>query len=53
MYSVSEASRILEVGEQSIRQYLNDGALKGRKSRNKRWRVPGHELLRYLGVKEE
>jgi predicted site-specific integrase-resolvase len=53
VYSVYEASQILEVGEQSIRQYLNDGTLKGRKSRNKRWRIPGNELLRFLGAKEE
>ena len=48
MYSVSEAAGLLEVGEQSVRLYLNEGKLRGRKTQTKRWRIPGSELLRYI-----
>lgn len=53
MYSVYEASQLLDVSAQSIRLYLNEGTLKGRKNRNKRWKISGAELLRYLGVNEK
>ena len=48
MYSVAEIAELLELSDQSIRLYLNNGKIKGVKGMNRRWRVPGSEALRFV-----
>jgi hypothetical protein len=49
MYSVAEVAELLELSDQSVRLYLVNGKLRGVKGLNSRWRVPGHEILRFIG----
>lgn len=48
MYSVQEVALILEKKEQTIRLYINNGRLKAIKGDDKRWRIKGSELIRFL-----
>lgn len=49
LYSVREWFEILQVEEQTIRNYLKNSSLKGTKGNNKRWIVRGIDLKRFLG----
>ena len=53
MYSVAEAAALLRVKEQTIRLYLHDGKLKGTKSGNGRWKIPGREILHFINGKKK
>lgn len=48
VYSVPEASKILGKSDQAIRMYIKDGKLKAKKGNDKRWRVEGQELRRFI-----
>ena len=47
LYSVKETAAALDLTEQTIRLYLNDGTLRGNKGKTGRWRVPGREIIRF------
>lgn len=48
MYSVQEVAFILGKKEQTVRLYINNEKLKGIKGDDKRWRIKGSELIRFL-----
>ena len=51
LYLVVDVSKILEVSEATVRSYLNDGSLKGIKSKKGKWRLYGREIIRCVNGK--
>ena len=51
LYSVEELSELLEIQETTIRRYLRDGRLKGRKLA-RRWYVSEESLADYFRADE-
>jgi len=51
LYSVEELSELLEIQETTIRRYLRDGRLKGRKLA-RRWYVSEESLADYFRAEE-
>lgn len=52
LFTVEELAELLGVQERTIREYLRDGRLKGRKV-GRRWYVPEESLRKYFGLDEE
>ena len=52
LFTVEELAELLGVRERTIREYLRDGRLKGRKIA-RRWYVPEESLRKYFGLDEE
>lgn len=51
LYSVEELSEILDIQETTIRRYLRDGKLKGRKLA-RRWYISEESLAEYFRAEE-
>lgn len=51
LYLVVDAAKFLGVSEQTVRSYLNEGTLVGVKTKKKRWRIAGREILKFINVK--
>jgi hypothetical protein len=47
-YGVAETARILGKSDQSVRLYIKGCQLDAKKGKDKRWRVKGTELLRFI-----
>jgi len=51
LYLVVDVAKILNVGEATVRTYLNDGSLKGVKNKKGKWRILGRDLVRFVNEK--
>ena len=47
LYTVGETARFLEVSEQTVRKYLRDGLLSGKKI-GRRWHVKGQSIKKFI-----
>lgn len=45
--SVTEAAKILNVAEETVRRWLKRGVLKGRKTLTRQWRVNSEALIEF------
>lgn len=52
LFTVEELAELLDVQERTIREYLRDGKLRGRKIA-RRWYVPEESLREYFSLDEE